>query len=507
MNKKVSGVFFSYLLIVVDILVGLLLVPMVLGFLGDEEYGIYKLLVSTASYLSVLDFGIGGTITRYVVKYRTEGDRRKEENFVAMGLIIYGVLSCAVIVIALLMRMLIPTLYEASIPAEQMGYAQGLFLVICSTTAVQLFNHAYNGLLSAYEQFTYTKVANIVKVLLRVGLLFVGLKTNARALTVVLVDFSLAAALLLANILQTRLVIKCKIKLHAWDWAVAKEAGVFTLAILAQSVINQFNTNANNVILGMYSVATTITMYSLALQLYNMYSSLSTAISSVYLPSISRAVFSGATDEQITDRIIAPSRVQLTVLLLALGGFVLLGREFIGLWVGEGYGLVYVLACILFISSTLDLSQNTITSVLKAKNKLHGKIRILAVSTAANVAITFLLVPRIGVLGAVVGTACSMIFGYGLALNVYFHKVIKINMLRYYRETYRGILPAFALSMVVGILITLLIPGTGFVPFLTEAVLYASVYGAAVYFVGLNPVEKGFVQKMLKKFTKPFHKS
>ena len=100
MNKKVSGVFFSYLLIVVDILVTLLLLPYLWDNLGPDEYGLYKMLQSTAAFMSVMDFGLGGTITRYIVKFKTEGDLRKQENFMAMGLMIYGLLATVTLVIS-----------------------------------------------------------------------------------------------------------------------------------------------------------------------------------------------------------------------------------------------------------------------------------------------------------------------------------------------------------------------------------------------------------------------
>ena len=118
MNKKVSGVFFSYLLIVIDILVALLFVPFLLDSLGDDEYGLYRLLYSTASYLAVLDFGLGGTITRYIVKFKTEGDLRKQENFMAMGLLIYGVLALATVLVGVVVALIIPTMY---------GFLFGLF--------------------------------------------------------------------------------------------------------------------------------------------------------------------------------------------------------------------------------------------------------------------------------------------------------------------------------------------------------------------------------------------
>ena len=192
MNKKAWGVIFSYLLIVVDILVALLFVPYLLDGLGQDEYGLYRLLYSTASYLAVLDFGLGGTITRYIVKYKTEKDIRSQENFMAMGLLIYGLLAAATVVFSIVMAILIPTMYAASIPAGQMREAQGIFMILCATHAVTLFSHAYTGLFSAYERFSYSKISNIVRILLRVALLIVGLRYWKSAMLVATVDFLLA---------------------------------------------------------------------------------------------------------------------------------------------------------------------------------------------------------------------------------------------------------------------------------------------------------------------------
>lgn len=502
MNKKVSGVFFSYLLIVIDILVALLFVPFLLDSLGDDEYGLYRLLYSTASYLAVLDFGLGGTITRYIVKFKTEGDLRKQENFMAMGLLIYGVLALATVLVGFVVAMIIPTMYQNSITPEKMGQAQLMFLILCGTHALTLFSHAYTGLFSAHERFSYTQVSNIVKILLRVGLLVAGLYFMKSALLVVAVDFLLSLGLLLVHILYGRFSVKCKIKLHNWDWPLAKEAMFFTSAILIQSIVNQFNTNVASVVLGVFSTTAVIAMYSLVLQLYNMYSGFSTAISTVYLPSISATVFKGGDDKAITAKVIEPSRIQLLILLLAASGFILFGRDFIVLWVGEGYTEVYLLTCILMVASLLNLSQNTITSVLKAKNKLHGKSLILAASTAVNFAITLILVPKLGALGAVIGSCFSLIFGYGLALNIYYHKVIHINMFTYYKKTYAGIVPATLLSMAVGFGIGWLLPFGGWFGFLLEAGCYVLVFAPCMYFIGLNKGEKAKINSVLRKFLK-----
>ena len=502
MNKKTLGIILSYLLIVIDIIVGILFVPFLLRSLGDQEYGLYKLMLSTASYLSVLDFGIGGTITRYVIKFRTQKDRKQEENFLAMGFLIYGVLALLVMVIATTVAFFIPKMYAISIPPEQFKYAQTIFLLICGHTALALFNHAFNGLLLAYEKYSYQKIVSIVKIALRVLLLVILLSSIQSAMLIAVVDLLLSALLLLVNYAFCKTRLKCKIKLHKWDWTLAKESGVFTLAILMQSVINQFNSNVDNIVLGIYVSAAVVAMYSLALQLFNMYENLSTAVSSIYLPSLSKAVFAGESDDQITERIIKPSRVQLTILLLALTGFLLFGQSFIAVWVGEEYMQVYFLCAILLTTATIELSQNTITAILKAKNKLHGKTFILAASTLVNVILTVLLVPKIEAFGAVIGTAVSLVFGYGIALNLYYHFKININMKTYYKKTYLGILPAAILACLLGIPISLFLKVGGWLGFAVKSGIYVVIYIIMIYFLGFNREEKHFCNKILRKFIK-----
>jgi len=502
MNKKMTGSALAYLLIVVDIIVGIVFVPFLLSQLGDSEYGLYKLMFSTASYLSVLDFGIGATITRYVVKFKTEKNKREEENFVAMGLLIYAALALIVLLSAVCINFAIPKMYAASIPAEKMMEARLMFLLLCVNTAVHLISHAYSGLFHAYERFVYSKLLSIIKILFRVLLIVIGVLLVKNAMVIVIVDVVLGMLALLCNILYAKYSVKCKIKLHRWDRALAKEAFVFTSAILMQSIINQFNTNVDNLVLGVFTTTATIAMYSVALQLFNMYSNLSTAISSVYLPSVSRSVFRGDSDDEVTKKVIEPSRIQLSILLLALSGYYLFGQTFITLWVGEDFLYAYWIGAILLTASTLELSQNTITSVLKAKNILHGKTWILFGSTAVNVLLTFLLVPRYGAIGATIGTAFSMIFGYGIALNIYYQKKAKINMKMYYLNTYRGVLPAAILSSLIGIPIVLFLKIGGWGGFLLKAGLYVGIYCVILYLLGLNQDEKQSVRKILRKIKK-----
>ena len=488
-NKR-NGILLSYLLIIVDILISIFIVPFFLKFFGDSEYGMYKLLLSTASYFSILDFGLGSTITRFVIKYKTESNKEKEENFVAMSFVLYGALALILIVSAVGLSFLLPFIYKASIDPAQFIQAKIMFLLMCGSTAVSLFNHAYNGLLSAYERFVFIKGSNLAKILIRITLIVIfGMLTKSIVLVCV-IDFILNVLLLLINVAYNKLRSKIRIKLRFWDKPVAKEMLIFTSAILVQTIINQFNSNVDNIVLGVYTTTSIVASYSIALQIYTMYSTFSSVIASIYLPSISKDVFANKTKTEITEKLIEPSRIQLGLLLMIFVAFLLFGKDFISIWVGDGKEIIYYIACILLASSIIDLSQNTIDSVLKARNKLKGKTIILALSTLVNVVLTFSLVPVLKEYGAVIGTSVSLIFGYGLSLNIYYHKTGMIDVGLFFKNVFNRLWLVPILTFCIFLPFSILFDFTNLVHFLLICFTYVVVYLIFIFIIGMTKFEK-----------------
>ena len=56
-NQRKIGVIMSYLAQFIQILTGILYTPIMLRLLGQSEYGLYQLVFSVVSYLSLLSFG------------------------------------------------------------------------------------------------------------------------------------------------------------------------------------------------------------------------------------------------------------------------------------------------------------------------------------------------------------------------------------------------------------------------------------------------------------------
>lgn len=69
-NQRKIGVVLSYLTQTVHMVVNLIYTPIMLRLLGQSEYGLYQLVYSAVSYLSLLSFGFGNSYLRYYSIYK-----------------------------------------------------------------------------------------------------------------------------------------------------------------------------------------------------------------------------------------------------------------------------------------------------------------------------------------------------------------------------------------------------------------------------------------------------
>lgn len=83
-KQVVGGALLSYILIVLNAVYGLLITPYILSRLGTVEYGMYKTVASLSSSLMILDLGLGGTVTRYIAKYKSDNREKDIPNLIAI---------------------------------------------------------------------------------------------------------------------------------------------------------------------------------------------------------------------------------------------------------------------------------------------------------------------------------------------------------------------------------------------------------------------------------------
>ena len=285
-----------------------------------------------------------------------------------------------------------------------------------------------------------------------------------------------------------------------WFGANAK---IFSFAIFLQAVINQVNQNLDSVILGALTTTAVVTMYSLALTLFNSFNSLSSVIGSVFVPKATKMYVDKADWEEMTDLVIRPGRIQFMAGSLIISGFTLFGREFFRYWVGDKYGGAYAVTLVLMIPALIPVVQNVTNAILDAMLKRLGRSVILTIMAAINVGISVFLVKRMGYMGAAIGTAFSFVVGNGIFMNIYLFKVTGLNLKRMYREILSSIVFVSAgLTVLFYYPATRFFVNTGFVSFGLRVLIYTAVYFAAMYLICMRQYEKELVINPIKKIVR-----
>lgn len=77
------GVVLSYLSTGINIVVQLVYTPLMLRLLGQSEYGLYTLVASIVSYLSLFSLSFTASYTRFYTKYKEKRIEREKKDSTA----------------------------------------------------------------------------------------------------------------------------------------------------------------------------------------------------------------------------------------------------------------------------------------------------------------------------------------------------------------------------------------------------------------------------------------
>ena len=88
-NQVRAGAVLSYVSIILSTVISFVYTPIMIGRLGDSEYGVYQFVLPIISYLSLLSFGLGSAYVRYYSRFKAADDRDGMRKLNGMFLLAY----------------------------------------------------------------------------------------------------------------------------------------------------------------------------------------------------------------------------------------------------------------------------------------------------------------------------------------------------------------------------------------------------------------------------------
>lgn len=499
MSQKKSGIIVQYINILLEFAIAIFFTPFLLKSLGDAEYGLYRIVQSFAGQLSILSFGISTLVARNIVRYNTLEERKKKENFLATAFFTTIILAVVVVIIGFILSLGIDSLFDNSFSSEELVLAKKLYWVLLANVAFTVITDMATGILIAHEKFLIKNSLFSIKQIIRIITLILLLNIGLGSLAIVCTDLLLTILILAFEYFYGFTKLKEKIKFYFIDKEELKESITFSFAIFLQAIVNQVNQNLDSVILGSLTTTEIVAMYSIALNLFTMFNSITMVFGTVFVPQATRMITKGASGEELTDLVVRPGRFAVFIGNLIITGFIIFGKEFISFWVGDKYLEAYTVAIILMIPGILPLMQNVTNAILDAMMKRLGRSLILVGMACINILVSVVLVRRIGYIGAAIGTAVSYIVGYLLLLNIHLKKSTSIII----GKMYSGILHKTVISgsacLVIGYPLSFIKSSNVFI-MLIKISIYTVFYFAVIYIFAMNNYERNVIKNMMRRF-------
>ena len=500
-NQFRLGVVLNYIKLGLSSLIPIFYTPIMLRILGQSEYGLYKLSSSLTSYLSLVSLGMGATLSRFIIKAREESGKEAEERVFALFIIIFRVISIISLLVGFVLIHKCSSWYAAALSPEELSRMRILMLIMSVNISMSFLLAPYASIVSAHERYVFIQILGILSTLLipiiNLIVLFLGYASIGLATSSLIIQLLIQFAYLYYS--KHSLLLKpVYTKIKSQD---LKQVFSFAFWVLLAEIVDKLYSATDTALIGAVPDLGTgaVAVYNMGTVFSGIVFTVGLGISTLLSPRVNRMVFQGTTEEELTNYGIRIARIQSLIICLLIGGFISFGRPFIYYYAGPDYNNSYLVAIMIMIPFIIPIIQNVFLNVVVAKNKHRFRSIVYLIIAALNVLGSWILIRKIGVVGAAAMTGIAMLLGQGIIMNWFYDNKIGLNVKRFWRE----ISPTFLAPSLLSFLF--LIIGKWIDFYNLYALLIGIISFTLLYFVInwvliMNQYERHLLDPIIKRF-------
>ena len=495
-NQLKAGAVLSYVILGLSNLVGLLYTPYMLRMMGQSEFGLYSLVGSVVAYLTILDLGFGNAIIRYTAKFRAEGKIDEQYSMFGMFIVLYSFIALLALAAGLVLYFNVQAIFGSAMSPDELGKARILMLLMVFNLVFTFPFSIFGSIITAYEDFIFQKVVQIVRIVLNTLIMVLLLKLGYRAIGMVVLITIFNVATQLINFWYCKFRIKIRFYFHKFNWGFLREVAMYSFYIFLNAIIDKIYWSTGQVVLGAFVSTAAVAVFAVGIQLENMYMNFSTAISGVFLPRVTAMTTYSQSEKAISDLFIRTGRIQYIIMAFILTGFIVFGKQFIILWAGANYADVYTISLLFFIPLTIPLIQNLGITILQARNKVRFRAVLYIIIAIFSLGLQLLVVKKYGGIGCAATICVAIVLGHILIMNIYYYKKQGIDIPKFWKEISKMSFTPLILGTGTFFLLKY-IPLHNILSLGIGIALFSLIYLPAFWFTGMNQSERDLMNKPL----------
>ncbi len=501
MKNKLSqikmGAVISYIALALNTATGLIYTPWMVDKIGQENYGLYSLATSLIA-IFMLDFGLGSAVSRFISKYRAEGNQQAANDIIGLIYKLYISIDAVIFVVLVGVFFFLGSIYK-SLTADEIETFKTLYIMVAAFNIISFPFSPLNGILNAYEKFIQLKLCDLFNRIFTLCFVVAALFFTKSVVVVVLANIVSNLLTILIKWIIVKSQVPIRVNFKAQGRTMYKNLFGFTIWTTINSIMQRFTHSFAPSILGMNASSVEIAIYTPAVTLEGYYYTLSTAVNGLFLPRVSKYI-ADKEENKILELLIKVGRYQVILLGLVFIGFFCVGKEFMVLWMGPEFEKTYICALIILFPTLIGGTQQIANTTVIAKNLVKYQAYCMMVTGVVGLVVSFIVSMYIGSIGVCIGTAVTTLLNT-LYMNVIYYKKADINMPEFYKKCYLRALPSFLVTAILGILINKAILINGWIGLLVKAVAISVMFVVLIWSTYFTKNEqKSIVDKIRKKF-------
>lgn len=493
------GALMSYAAMAFNILAGLIYTPWMIRQIGQADYGLFALAISFIS-LFTLDFGLGPAVSRFLTRARAEGDRRREQVLLGMIFKLFSALGATLLVALLVVFLLIENIFLELTPAEIEKF-RVVFVIAGLYTVVGFPFKPFDGILVANERFAFKKGVALLHRVLVVGVMVAALLLGRGLYALVAVNAGVGLLDIALKWVYIGRKTDTRVDLAARDRKLLKGVFVFSAWTTVISLAQRLILNITPTILGALAGSAQIAIFSVGRVIEGYTWGISAALGGLFLPRVTRMTVARDDPGEVETLMIRVGRLELLVIGIVLLGIVIMGREFMLLWMGQDFLGSYYVAVLLTATGFVSLTQGIAGTMLVAVNEIRFRAFQRVSVATVSLSLSLILARRWGAVGSAAAICTGNMLGV-VAMNIVYRKVLKLNVSRFFRECHLKMLPALGLAAMVAVAMQRLFPAANMGFFALKAGALALVYFGLMWALALNKYEKDLLAGVLRPLTR-----
>ncbi|MEP1034521.1 oligosaccharide flippase family protein [Ekhidna sp.] len=402
-NTLINGIDLS-----VSILFGFLVVPILLGRLGEEVFGIYSLIVvfSVGGFLSFFDLGLEGALVKFLAKYDGLKNYKSFSKYFWNGLVLYTIIGVAIYTL-LFVTFYLTEFFPFDISEPLIYLSRNVLMVYIYQFPFQFLSLGLRATLTSVHKFAALKTINVIYVGANFLLIYFQFQSENDFLQYIYYFNSLFILKCLIEFVVSVRIIPSNLRFQiSFQRSVLKELFSFAKYLFLSKLVGFVYNFTDKLIISFFMPIAYLSKFNILVKLPNLMTSISSVLNSTIVP-ITSNLSAAKDDNALKSLFIKGTKYKMMIIIPFVIVSIFAADQFIRLWIGEEYTNLALLSIILLIQFLFSQFTSFGSTMVVGSGYVKEVLPYSIFGSIINIVVSLSLLSRLGLLSLVLGTTIS----------------------------------------------------------------------------------------------------